>query len=203
MFPILLSLFTPLFLLMAGPKRRGSLLWYYMYACLCTGLCIALLHYAAHSDYHGLTNSYFLLEFVLLSLYYKKEVFPAETSFHLFSLVFPAAFIFYTSFRAGGWSASNYINVCILALYYLLCSLKGFYTLLREQKINFLEKSSFFWANTAVIMYATGIFIIVLLSKKIALQDRETTIKAGQYTFLCLYSLKNILIGIALSRKKP
>jgi hypothetical protein len=201
MFPILLSILSPLFPLTAGRKRRGSLLWYYMYTCFCAGLCITLIHYALHSNYHWLTNIYFLSEFVFLSLYYKKEVFQAETSFYLFSLLFLAVFIFYTSFSEEGWSTFNAANACIPALYYLLCSFKGFYTLIREQKISFLEKSSFFWANTAVILYATGIFIIVLLSNK--LQDRETTIKVEQYTFLCLYSLKNILIGIALGRKKP
>lgn len=202
MFLTLLSILSPLYPLIAGHKRRSSPLWYAMLASLCAGLGIAFLRLVLHINYYWPVNIYLLIEFILLSLYYKKEAFPMKTSFNFFFVLFPAAFLMHTICIARGGNGFNIAGANLFHLAYVLFSLLGFYRLLREQKISLLEKSSFFWANTALLMYASGNLIIALLRHNVAEAGTEAMMIAWQYIFLSLYMLKNILIGIALSRKQ-
>jgi len=56
----------------------------------------------------------------------------------------------------------NSIGITVFCIIYIVYAILGFYNLVSEQKVIFLEKSGFFWANVAWIIYSSGVSFIFL-----------------------------------------
>lgn len=199
---LLLSSLAPLFPIIIGWHKRFSILWWYAL----TGLCFDLMPYISkdwfHIGFYWLGNVYLGFEYFLLSFYYRNKVFKNKA---LFLCVFTTGiiiYITYTTCQHGSWLVFNYDATSFFNLYYLILSIIGFYFLLKEQRILFLDHSSFFWVNVAVLISSSGIFFIFLLRNTIEATDPKAMDILWDSVFLSLNILKNILLGIALSKKE-
>lgn len=198
---LLLSACSSLLPLAAGRQTRGSRLLrcYALAGCFYdVAVLLQTCFLAGNTLLSG--NLYLPLEFTLLALYYKKEVFVQKTSFPVISIIILLFYLAFTTYSKG-WFYFNDTGTAVFNLYYTLVSLAGYLMLMREQKNSFLEKSAFFWANTAVIMYASGNLFIFLL-RYIELTDPLVFHDIWQRIFYPLNILKNVLLGIALSRRQ-
>ncbi|PSK88808.1 hypothetical protein [Taibaiella chishuiensis] len=197
MFLTLCSALSALLSFIAGTKSKG-VLWIYMLCCCLYNSLLLVLQAWTGNEELWTRNGYLALEFTCIVVYYEKEVFVKKTSFQLLSAALLVVFLAGTTLAREGWLLFYYTGACILNFYYILLSLAGYRMLLREQKNSFLEKSSFFWANTALGMYAAGSLLLCLLHN---LGGYPATPGMAIYAFLSLDILKNILTGIALTRK--
>jgi len=199
---LLLSTLSPIIPLTAGWRKRNGYLWYYALV----GLCFDAMPYLSKNwfqmGFHWLGNVYLLVEFMMLSIYYRNKVFRSKTLF-LFTLATGLTiFIISTSAQENGWRSFNYDATSFLNLFYLLLAMAGFYTLLRDQKTFFLERSSFFWVNVTILIYTSGNFFIFLLRNNIEANDPKFMDLLWARGFLSLNILKNMLLAIALYKKE-
>lgn len=110
-------------------------------------------------------------------------------------------FIAHTSFGQG-WFVINRTGMCVLLSIYMLTCIAGFHKILKEQKTLHLEHSSFFWVNVAILIYSSGAFFLLLGADTIRAMNKEAITHLWNTLFLPLNILKNILLGIALSKKE-
>jgi hypothetical protein len=110
-------------------------------------------------------------------------------------------FIIHTSLTKG-WFVINRVGTSVLLSIYTLCCIAGFLKILKEQRILHLEKSYQFWANVAILIYSSGAFFIFLAADTIRAENKAAMSQLWGTLFLSLNILKNILLGIALSKKE-
>lgn len=84
------------------------------------------------------------------------------------------------------------------AFTYILYSILGFYAILKEQKIIYLERSWFFWLNVAIIIYASGAFLLFLFKSDLVRINEKFYLKLWNNIFLILNTVKNLLLAVAL-----
>lgn len=102
----------------------------------------------------------------------------------------------------GGAEAMLKVNLSGAAFFYLLYiiyAIIGFYQLIRNPKQDFIERSSEFWTNTAVLIYASGVFFIFLYEEIIDVQNKILINLLWVYLFCSLNIIKNIFLAKALS----
>jgi hypothetical protein len=132
-------------------------------------------------------------------LLYKKKVFYKKNTFFFVLLILGLLFFISHTTQTHNWFKLNRKGISILTLVYIINCIISFHNILREQKVIFLEKLSFFWVNTALLLYSSGAFFLFLIYDD--LNNKEQKMLWGT-VFLSLNILKNILLGIALSKKE-
>jgi hypothetical protein len=69
----------------------------------------------------------------------------------------------------------------------------GFYKIFKSEALIFIEKSAFFWLNSAFLIYASGSIIITIFSKYLIERDPELQLFFWTYLFgtvnIVFYSL--------------
>ncbi len=176
-------------------------MWWYAFASLGTELATYLIRAFINPKSSLAGNIFELIEFTLILLYFRNKVSLKDTLFYL--LLGSGAIFFILTTTNKGWYKLNREGISTLLLVYIVLSISGFYTMLRQQKILFLEKSSFFWSNVAILIYAAGAFFLFLSTSHIKNSaDRLALTQLWNTLFLSLNILKNILLGIALSKKE-
>ncbi len=195
----LISAFSALLSFVAGMKTKGVLWAYMLTSCIYDSFVFSL-QLRSDADWLWTRNFFLPLEYTCISVYYKKEVFDKSMAFSVSGAAALALFLIPVALAPKGWLAFNYTGALVLNFYYILLALAGYRMLFREQKNSFLEKSPFFWANTAIAMYAAGGLLLCLL-RGITAHPHPAMPPIWPYLFLSLNILKNILTGIALTRR--
>jgi hypothetical protein len=96
----------------------------------------------------------------------------------------------------------NLMAASVAHFFYIILCITGFYSLLQKQEFVYLEKSWFFWLNTALTIYASGNFLLFLFMDYLNTLDRPLFLKIWNIFFL-LNITKNLLIAVALYHYKP
>lgn len=197
----ILSSLLPLFL---GKRQNNALLWYYILTGFCFELVLTSLKRIIRIDgfdYHWIGTIYFLVEFVFISFYYRTRVFSQRSTFYL---VFISLVVFYlfTSLTDISLSPSNVnsIGSAGLLLAYIAYSIAGFYKILKEQTITRLERSPFFWANTAFLLYSAGSIIVFICIDYLLIEDKELLYALWIFRNI-LNVTKNIIFARVLTLK--
>ena len=193
----LISAFSALLSFLAGMKTKGVLWAYMLTSCVYDSFLFSL-QLRSGTDWFWTRNFFLPLEYSFISVYYKKEVFDRSMTFNAACATVLVLFLTPVALSPKGWLAFSYPGALALNAYYILLALSGYRMLFREQKSSFLEKSPFFWANTAIAMYAAGGLLLCLLQ---GIAAHPVMPRVWPYLFLALNILKNILTGIALTRR--
>lgn len=196
---VIISILSPLFPLIAGFRRRFTLLWLYVLTGFSFDLLITLIRRVLHWPHYLAANLFVLAEFLLVSFIYKDKIFKKPALFYSFTGLLSLFFIATTYEKAV--ADFNTFGSSFFSFSYIIYGIAGLYTLLQEQKVVFLEKSSFFWVNVAFIIYASGNFLLFLFRYYLQENDLELYKLLWSTFFLSLNVVKNILLGIALSKK--
>lgn len=194
-----LSILSPLIPIVAGIRQRYTLLWYYALAGLFFDLLLLLLKRGLEVNHLWAGNLFVLLEFLLVSLYYRDKIFRSRL---LATFVIVAGSVFFTSSTlAGSIYSFNPFGASVFFLTYIIYGILGLYKMLQAQNELFLERSSFFWVNVAFIIYASGNFLLFLFMDYLRQHDDKTLLMLWATTFQVLNIIKNVLLAVALSKK--
>lgn len=197
-----LSTLAPLLPLGTGIKRRSNLLWWYCLFSLTTDLITYYLRWKLDTGNAIPGNIFALVEFSCILFYYKNKVFRKDTLFYILLTGGYLLFLFTTGYGSG-WTRLNRIGICIFLISYMALALTGFYNIIKEQRTTAIEQSSFFWANTAIFIFAAGAFFMFLATANIRSKaDGEALSQLWFSLFQVINILKNILLGIALFKKQ-
>ena len=202
-----LSIFSPLIPIVVGYKKK-SLLWIYALAGLLFDIALRIKGYV---DVHKLVhlpvsvnvllfvNIFLLAEFLFIAFYYRHKIFKTDTGFYAIASAIALGYAAITIYNSIS-SFSNY-GEAFLSIVYMLFSIVGLYSILQKQEFLFLNKSSFFWVNVAVLIYSTGNFLIFLSDK--FLQSANEKIEHEIWIFHNFLNVSfSILVAIALYREK-
>lgn len=199
---LLISILSPLIPLVTGYRQaRRNPLWWYALICILSDTSIFIVKRALHLNFAWIANLFVIAELFLFIMYFKSKVFRKNTL--LYYLLF-ASFLFFTVHTSltKGWFIVNRTGISVLLGIYMLCCIAGFYKILKEQKILHLEQSSLFWSNVAILIYASGAFFLFLVADTLRAENKVAMGQLWGTLFLSLNILKNILLGIALSKKE-
>jgi hypothetical protein len=195
----LLSIFSPLIALVAGYRQRFTLLWYYVLAGLFFDLLLPLLKRGLEVNHFWAGNLFILVEFLMISFYYRERIFRNKLLFG--SIVLIGSMFFITSTTVKSVFAFNAFGASVFFFVYIVYGIVGLYKMLQAQNELFLERSSFFWVNVAFIIYASGNFLLFLFMDYLRQHDDKTLLMLWATSFQILNIIKNIVLGIALSKK--
>lgn len=194
-----LSIFSPLIALAAGYRQRFTLLWYYVLAGLFFDLLLPLLKRGLEVNHFWAGNLFVLLEFLMIAFYYRGKIFRNKL---LFGGVAVAGSIFFISSTiTKSVFVFNAFGASVFFFTYIIFGIIGLYRMLQAQNELFLERSSFFWVNVAFIIYASGNFLLFLFMDYLRQHDDKILLMLWATTFQILNIIKNILLGVALSKK--
>lgn len=175
-----------------------------------TGLLFDVLISLLLKDYLYKTiaaNILFLLEFSFISLYYVRNTNKAN-SLITKSVIAAVAIIFigYNLLNTDFCHLGKGIKISGAIFFYtsyIIYALTGFYTIIKEKKSIFIEKSAFFWANVAILIYGSGMFFLMLCTDFL----RITNIALLSHLWVPITSSINILeflvLTLALTSKNP
>ena len=193
-----ISILSPLVPLLVGIKKRYSILWLYVFTGFFFDLLISILK-RIPANRHWAANLFVLVEFLLISFYYKKKIFRSAIFFYSLIMILSAFFVCTT--LAKILTDLNTFGYSIFLFIFILYGITGLYLILKEKKMLFIEKSSFFWANAAFILYASGNFLLFLFKDFMHEKNLLAFNLLWAVCFLTLNILKNLLLAIALSSK--
>ncbi len=192
-----ISIFSPLLPLAVGLRKRNTLLWYYaMVGC---SFDIASLLIRTYSKHNGITadlaiaeNVFLILEFVLISAYYRNKVFKNKKLFPVVTGILILLYIL--SNIPGNTLRLNLIGGAIFDFSCIVYAIIGFHSLLNTREVIFLDKSSFFWVNVAFLIYCTGNFLVFLFAGY--LHTKDASFLASLWIF---HNILNILFSILIA----
>ncbi len=199
---LLLSILSPLFPLFTGWKNKRSYMWIYALLGIGTDLAVYLSKHYFHTSYYWMGNLFLLSEFLLISFYFRSKIFKSSLVFLGVNMGICIFYILYMLLSTSYADRFNYTASSLFNLYYILLTIAGFYVLIKEAKLLPAERSSFFWVNTALLVYSAGNFFIFLLRNKINHTNPEIMLILWSAIFLSLNIAKNLLLGIAFLQQK-
>ncbi len=199
-----ISTLSPLFPLTAGIiRQRRTIIWWYCLFSLAVDLVTYYLKWSLHINNSLPGNIFALVEFSCILFFYKNKVFLHRITLFYLLLVCGCLFFLSTTTIGHGWMKLNRMAITVFLLFYIILALTGFYTLLREQNTRSADRSYFFWANTAVFLFASGAFFLFLYTANIKSAADQKALSQLWFTlFQVINILKNILLGIALIQKQ-
>lgn len=199
------SIISALLPLMIGKRDNNPLLWTYILAGFCFDISITVFKRLIHVDwfdYHWLGVIYFAVEFVFISLYYNKYIFKHKS---IFITILLAGLLFYSITTINSETFTHYglngIGAGAFLLAYITYSLAGFHKILKEQTIVRLERSPFFWINTAFLIYAAG-SIVVFVCLDFFLVENKMLIYTLWVFRNTLNVIKNVIFAKALTLRE-
>ncbi len=205
-----------------GLKEYNNLLWFYAMTGFVFNLLIAVIlsklfgldilhinprHLLATKQL--LANLFIATEFVFLFTYYRRNItstYRIPVYLSLFTLIY---FLIRTAFLSGLHLTSVVNNFMVftpsfttpISVSYIVCCLFGYLSLIKEGKIVYLEKSSFFWFNTSVFIYSSGTVLLFLF---IPLLKEINPVIIGKLWWIndTIDIISSLLLSIALFIKK-
>lgn len=193
----LISTISPVLPIALGIRKPKSYIWWYAWVCLLSDLAISLSKHHFFVKYAWIANLFVVIEFVLFLSYFKTNVFKGNNL--LLAVMGLGLLLFLLTFK--GWFIINRMGVSIFLVFYIVICVVSYYKILKEQQDVHLEKSSVFWVITGIFIYSSGTFFLFLGADALAGSNKE----AGSFllTFFAPFNiLKNIMLGIALSKKE-
>jgi len=192
--------------LVFGIKKRANLLWLYALTGLLFDILISLL--LKDNLYKTIAaNILFLLEFSYISIFYLKNIHKtnskiAKSVIVMVALIFVGYNISNTDFHhlEKGVKVSGAI---FLFISYIVYAISGLYTIIREQKIVFIEKSSFFWANVAILIYGSGMFFLLLSADFLRINNISLLYQLWVPITSGINILEFLVLTLALTSKNP
>lgn len=197
-----ISVLSPLLPAYTGRHRRNEPLWIYALLAFMADITTLLLKEVQHLDPGKIANIFFLMEMVCFYYYfYEKSIIPSRLSFWIIA---PAAVLLYVvhTIYTVSWNQLNTGGYSMMLLSYILLSILGYRHILHAQKTVYIGALAFFWGNTAIMVYACGAFFIFLFKDKIHPVNAELFGKLWIYGFLTFNITKNLLLAVALSKKR-
>ncbi|HVX00385.1 MAG TPA: hypothetical protein VHA52_08130 [Candidatus Babeliaceae bacterium] len=181
-------------------KRHFNLLWYYTATGFLFDILNSYLKRVAHIN-NGLTaNLFILVEFFLFSFIYRRKVFKNNIFFILFIAVLPVLFL-YDTLKGMNNIADVPFNMLwgsYFLIIYIFYGVLGFYTILKEQKVIILGRSSFFWLNVAILIYSSGAFLLFLFKPYLVKSNIDGYMQLWKNVFCIVNTIKYFLIAIAI-----
>jgi hypothetical protein len=178
------------------------LVFYVFLSALVDLMSYIIIYYFKHSN-AGLFRAYTLIEFTLLTLYFRtlfnrKSV---QLFFLIAVLVFGLIDIICTQFLQPGDAFDSYASA-IEGLFMLSFSLCYFYKVFTEVVIVKLEKDASFWIVSAILIYFAGNLFLFLCSDNTLASMQEYFLKYWSIDFI-LNTIFNILLAIGLWITRP
>lgn len=154
----------------------------------------------------GQGNLFIVIEFIIISQYYQKYALHRLNVFNYYILLVVLVFLVHTLFVREYDVAIRFdrlrLNLqggAILYLHYIIYAMVGLYKMMQKPDNDFIERSQFFWANVAFLIYSSGVFFIFLFKDIISDADRVTIVMLWSYVFCGLNIIKNMLLAKSLS----
>ncbi len=192
-----ISIMSFLIPLIAGYKKRHSLLWILILTSFGFDIVMLIAKLAFHFNLYPIANAYFLVEFLLLSFYYNKAI--GKLRFFPFTVI--ALAILYTihTFYVG-IAVRNGTGTAFFYVLYVVYALFGFYTISQKHQYEKVTSSGFFWVNVAILLGSSGRVILFLFEDYLGAHQLSALAKLWLiYKFFNV--LINILFAIALTRR--
>ena len=194
-----ISIYSALIPLAAGIKRPG-ILWFYILLCLIADLAIVSAKATGDPELHKwIGNPFVILEFIMISFIYRKRIFKNDSIF--VGVVAAILLLFLLTIKS--FKELNTFGYSLLLLLYAGYGILGLYAILKAPQIIALERSSFFWINVALIIYASGDFLLLLFKDYLWEADKAFFLKLWGISFLVLNITKNLLLSFATYHYKP
>lgn len=192
------SILSALIPISIGMRNSSNLLWTYVLLAFLADILQLLLKRVLHVPHHPVANSFALTEFLLISFIYKKEIFRNDRSFYGFVVSLSSVFVIGIFMQEGGIFKMNTTGASFFYFSYIIYGIAGFYMILKKQQVLFIERSSFFWVNVALLLYASGCVLTLLFHHNL---DEKFFLFLWHICFRILNISKNIILAVALSRK--
>ncbi len=196
-----LSVLSPILPLVLGRKQYKCLLWWYIAAGLFCDVLLILLKRVFETDYHWVSHLYLSVQFVLLLLYYHKKV--INTFILVLLLAECGGYYLYTELFLETNRIYNVNNIGSAAMFLVFTglSIAGFYKILKEQRLVRIERSSFFWVNTAILFYAAPNVIVFLCINYLSEIDTGLLFSLWGTFTLAINVIKNVIFARAITLK--
>ena len=143
------------------------------------------------------SNIFFLVEFVLISTYFIREVFPGyKKALRIIVAVISLYFVVHTCMKSV-W-VSNYVDAAIMYELYIFFSICGLYKVMQEIKYVMVERNPLFIFCIAFLLYASGSLFIFLVGNDFLQTERDFIIGIWKLVRNPLNIVKNLLIAYGL-----
>ncbi|CAN5904428.1 hypothetical protein BH11BAC7_BH11BAC7_04530 [soil metagenome] len=190
-----ISVISPHFILIGCWRQKFTLLWFYAAAGFITEMLTFIV-----TEKQLIGNAFLLVEFILVSLYYKKQVFKNITLFAIITTSVSLYFILSTLTKPFDYL--NLEDASVFCLVYIIYGLMLFYKFLKKvPPENFQHQLSILGINIAIFVYASGALMLFLFSSLQLIQDKEDFYFLWGTLFPCLNIFRYSLIAIALYQK--
>ncbi|MEZ5018384.1 MAG: hypothetical protein R2800_15090 [Flavipsychrobacter sp.] len=189
-------------------KKKYSLLWWYTLVGFVANLLVAIIFYGSPARF-PVANTYIIAEFILLFFFFKQQF---NTKFQKASFIVLPFFciglanIFYTT--EAGISLQHYkdfdaFSAAMFSLSYILLCILGYVKILQEKSTLHIERSAFFWANTAIFIYTSGIFFLFLFTRYLLTHEMSTYVGQLWQINDTLLILKSVMLSTSFFCKRP
>lgn len=194
---VLISALSPIPAIIAGLwRRKVSLFWLYAITDFVFDMGIILLKRVLHVNGNVTGNIFFMIEFCLIAFIVRPVLFRSGT---FFKIQTGGLLICYLVFSTVVHSVSELHLIgpaLIFSLPYILYALAGFNYLVRNAHSRpSIETSSFFWFNSALMIYASGSIVLFLFHEYLLSQNAFAEFKKlWLYVFITINIIKNLLL---------
>lgn len=195
----IISTLSPVIPLSLGNRNRGTLLWKIVLVGFFTDLITLFVRRVLHAEYIYIGNIYLLVEFSLLSILYNRYLFNknkiAIAVQGIIALVYIAlsTSTFFTKFNTNIGS--------IFHLAYITYALLGFYSIMKNKSILYIDKSMFFWINCGLLIYASGSMFLFLFSNYLSVQNATLHAVLWNRFFIAINIVTNLIWAKALRQQ--
>lgn len=190
-----ISLVSPIAVLILAWKHRFSLLWLYAAAGLIIDNVNLLLRYYDINP-HATGNLFVLIEFICISFYYKSRIFSSQRSFAVLISVLIIGFISHTIYTTI--FELNFLGAGILCAVYITYGIAGYLRIINTVEVMDLTRLPFFWVNTAFFLYATSNCLLFLFATYLKQESYELMLSIWFSFFVSINILHYLLISIGL-----
>lgn len=197
-FLFFLVLLTPLFPLVLGYKQKSKLLWIYIFVAFLMDLVLCFLFLFVHHYVVLITNVELLTDFIFISAIYRKLIFSNQLMFQIFIAVLSILFIVYTYYKYQ--KVTNGMAGAVFFALFTFYSINNLYESLRNIKYQRITDNPDFWRDIAILFWGSGIFLIMLTKDYLCKFDSYVYMIIYYLFYKSLTALKNILLGISLSK---
>lgn len=180
-----------------GARKKG-LLWLYVLSSLVFDINSFVLK-SMGIKFMWASSLFFLVEFILLSIFFAKTLLQKQAiKYAQIAIALLAVYFIVHTIYTVGTEKVNYIDTSIFYALYILMSTIGLYKLLQTAGVVPIEKSHLFFFYVAILIYASGSFIILLYENELLETDRKFIVYAWVFIRNPLNIFKNLLIYYAL-----
>jgi hypothetical protein len=178
----LISVVSVVLPLLAGARVR-NIIWYYV---LLSAICDVLPIIPELKAYrHAYGNIFLLGEFILIGLYFIRELIPGQQRGKVLLCLGIITGGFLVAACNSGFFGTNYKGGALLYTVLIPLPLIGFYRIIRTDQPVMILGHPFFIFCAGFFLYITGSFLLMLYMTQLHDMDRDLSIK--------LWSVHNVL----------